>query len=40
MLIDKARGVMGIQEIGYRVDRILVGKGIPGTDIGSIEVKT
>jgi hypothetical protein len=37
MLIDKARGVMGIQEIGYRVDRIPVDKGIPDTDIRSME---
>jgi hypothetical protein len=30
MMFDEARGVMGIREIEYRVDRIPVGKGIPG----------
>jgi hypothetical protein len=29
LMIDEARGVMGIWEIEYRVDRIQVGKGIP-----------
>jgi hypothetical protein len=32
--------LMGIQEIGYRVCHTPVGKGMSGTDIGSIGGKT